>query len=488
MSRSHWFLIVAVIAGPAAPMAVAEEPRVLLEIGRDYPETRLFSVCPVSVSAAGAPWLAVAGFSQTGHGDVADLMVFDLPAEGNLRMRSRVMRGAEGASSIRTLRAGDLDGDGVEELAALGRIGNEEVDSRGELQILRFQNEQWQSIAVERWQSGQYTHGYGMEIGDVDADGHAEIVTGGFFARDDRDRAELRVWRVVEGRLALVASTDWGTEAGHTRINSVRLGDVTGDGQVDIVTAGRTGQVQPEEHVTTAEADQLIVWKLTGAALETQAELESEPESRSRFRELRLADLDGGPGLELLAVGRQEPPRRSGRGGGGGRGAGTGGGRGDGSGGGRGDGTGGGRGDGSGGGRRGEQGGAVRPLLSVFQFGQDGLARVFDADFGEAFGEIRDVEVIARDGEPLQVVTITADDLKPQRAARLDVWKAVGLTLTPQSQKIVSLGDETRARQLRMWGPPDQLRILTIGFVTRGDQILGQILDWGTIPATQTPR
>lgn len=76
------------------------------------------------------------------------------------------------------------------------------------------------------------------------------------------------------------------------------------------------------------------------------------------------------------------------------------------------------------------------------------------------------------------VVTITANELKPQRNAALDQWRWEESSLRPLERRMAELGDETRARQLMLWktsGPP---RILTIGFVHRDEQILGQILDW----------
>src|SRR5690606_5084989 len=206
--------------------------------------------------------------------------------------------------------------------------------------------------------------GYGMDIGDVDGDQRPEIVTGGFFSDGERESAELRVWRFDESQLALLTGTYWQSESGNTRINSVRVGDVTGNGRLDIVTAGRSGQVQVADEVNVQEADQLIVWRLDDSGLQRLATYDGDLQSRSRLRELRLADIDGNRGLELLVVGRQEAPRR--------RGAGRG----------RGDGTGGGRGDGSGGGRRhAAEPGMLRPLFTVFQFADGELQPISDADF-----------------------------------------------------------------------------------------------------------
>jgi len=472
----RWMLTIA--AGCVTSAAVAGEPRTLFEVGRDYTETRLFSVCRVRPTSAAAPLLAIAGFSNDGHGDIADLAVYELTPD-SLAIRWRQLRGGADASSIRTLRAADLDGDGGQELIGLGRIGNEETDSRGELQVFQFRDDRWDVLAAQRWQSGEYTHGYGMDVADLNADGRPEIVTGGFTLRDGRDQAELRVWNLVDHELKLTATTTWGSSEGHTRINAVGMGDLDGDARMEIVTAGRTGQMSPEEHVTTAESDQLIVWQLDDTQLVQVATYAGDPDTRSRIRELKLAEVDGQPGLELVAVGRQAPVRA--------RGAGSGRGRGDGSGGGRGDGSGGGRGDGTGGGRRNAESAPLRPLFTIFQLHGDQLQKTASAEFGDALGETRDV-AIARDSTGnATLLTITADDLKPQRQARLEVWRFADESLHSIGSATATLGDETRARQLMLWGDPGQERILTIGFVHRDEQILGQILDWGPVAGIPAP-
>src|SRR5262245_16692065 len=459
-------VLIALLLGVTLDASQADDARVLLEVGRDYPETRLFDACQVRLGPNATPLLAVAGFSQTGQGDIADLSVFEWSGGEKPILRWRLLRGGAGASSIRTLRAADLDGDGRDELIALGRIGDEHTDSRGELQVFRHDAAQWKPIALERWQSGQYTHGYGMDIADLDGDRSLEIITGGFFGRGEREEAELRVWKLQGEQLMLIATTSWGSKSGRTRINSVRVGDITGDGKPEIVSAGRTGQIKAGEHVTTQEADQLVVWRLEGTRLIRQSVYESDPAGRSRFRELRLADLDGLPGLELLAVGRHEPALSSGGGkaGGGGKG------------------TGGGRGTGAGGGRTtAEQSPAVRPLFSVFKLWDGSLSRLSEADFADSLGEVRDVVTSRDKNGAIQVVTITASELQPDRTARLDLWQLHGLSLQSKSKRIVVLGDETRARQIILWSLDGERRVITVGFVQRGEQILGQMLDWGPL-------
>jgi hypothetical protein len=431
--------------------AAAAEPRVLLEVGRDYPETRLFSACLWKGGKEASPRLAVAGFSQTGDGDVADLAVYDISDTAAV-LQARIMRRGDGRSSIRTLRAADLDGDGNDELIALGRAGDEEADSTGQLQVYSVRDHFLQLVASASWQSGQYTHGYGMDLADLDGDGRTEIITGGFFRGNDREQAELRVWQLNGPQLRLQTSQSWGSETGDTRLNAVCVGDVTGDGRIDIVTAGRTGQVHGPDDTNQAEADQITVWSLKDQQLRRVANYQGDVKNRSRFREVRLANIDGRDGLEIIAAGRTENSGR-GRGTGGGGGKGTGGG--------------------------GRTAGAIRPVLQALRVEGEGLVVITEAPWGDILGEVRDIATLRR-GDKLQVVTVLADDLKPERQARLTLWEADGDRLKLRESWTTSSGDETRARQIVAWPVAEGSRLLTVGFVKRGDQILGQIIAWPT--------
>lgn len=469
--------LIGLLALGIGELASAQEPRILLETGRDYPETRLFSACQIDGDPGSSPQLAVAGFSRAGQHDLADVAAYDFAGE-SLTLRWRVLRGGPESSSIRTLRAADLDADGRQELIALGRNGDEHVDSRGELQVFRRRDEQWQLVDLARWQSGRYTHGYGMDVADLDGDGIIEIVSGGFFLPNDGgEQGELRVWHLVDGKLTGLAETHWGSEAGNTRVNAVCVGDVTGDGRLEIVTAGRAGQIKTDTSGTTAEADELIVWTFDESRLTRMAEFTNSPEARNRFRALTLADIDGKPGSELIAAGSRELQRPRGDGSGGGRGAGSGGGRSNGS----------GRGTGGRGAGTGPRKPAMRPAMIVLQIQGGELKMVGNADFADALGEVRDVAVLRDAGGASHVLTISASEFEPERQTRLDVWQSDGLSLTRAGGRTAQLADDTRAREFVIWSKPASRQVLTIGFVHRGEQILGQILDWGPAETLTEP-
>ena len=121
--------------------------------------------------------------------------------------------------------------------------------------------------------------------------------------------------------------------------------------------------------------------------------------------------------------------------------------------------------------------------MKVFAVKGESIVAVTEAEFPEAAGEIRDLAILPLVDGRRGFATVTADEEKPERKARLQVWSVEGKAVRSRFDRSVSLGEETRARQIVPWPEANKLRLLSVGFVTRGDQILGQLLDWGEPPA-----
>ena len=88
---------------------------------------------------------------------------------------------------------------------------------------------------VKSWYWTSNTSIISMASGDVDGDGPKEIVTCGCYFDGMRNVAQLCVWNGPDGAFEQVKAWYW---TGNTTINSVAIGDVDGDGQVEIVTGG----------------------------------------------------------------------------------------------------------------------------------------------------------------------------------------------------------------------------------------------------------
>jgi hypothetical protein len=129
-------------------------------------------------------------------------------------------------------------------------IGN--VDSDPSIEIVTggayHDNTRWSSqlvvwngptLALENvraWYWTSDTDLASVAVGDVDADGGSEIVTGGSYYDNIRDNAQLVVWNGSTMALENVKTWYW---TSNTYINSVAIGNVEGDGAVEIVTGGK---------------------------------------------------------------------------------------------------------------------------------------------------------------------------------------------------------------------------------------------------------
>ena len=111
----------------------------------------------------------------------------------------------------------------------------------------------FENVRTWFWTSNTYIES--VAVGNVDADADVEIVTGGSFFDGTRDNAQLVVWNGATLAFENVRTWFWASD---TYIESVAVGNVDADAGIEIVTGGSYFD-------NTIDNAQLVVW--TGASL-----------------------------------------------------------------------------------------------------------------------------------------------------------------------------------------------------------------------------
>ena len=127
---------------------------------------------------------------------------------------------------------GDVNGDGTTEIVTAGYYLD---GSRYNAQLSVWNGATLASEGVSAWCWPTDTQVSCVAIGDVNGDGHNEIVTGGEYFDGTNWNAQLSVWNGTT--LALIGVTVWRWPT-DTQVSSVAIGDVNGDGHNEIVVGG----------------------------------------------------------------------------------------------------------------------------------------------------------------------------------------------------------------------------------------------------------
>ncbi len=136
-----------------------------------------------------------------------------------------------GDTSINEIAIEDVDGDGADEIITGGYYSD--PNRRAQLVI-------WNSttMAVENlrgWYWTSDTEINSIAVGNVDVDADLEIITGGYYNDNTRDVAQLVVWNAPDLAVDSIGTWYW---TGDTHINDVAVGNIDADNAIEIVTAG----------------------------------------------------------------------------------------------------------------------------------------------------------------------------------------------------------------------------------------------------------
>ena len=190
--------------------------------------TYIESVAGGDVDGDGKVEIVTGGYFRDGTRNDAQLCVWNSQtmALENVRVWYWVYN-----TPIYSVAVGDVDGDGKVEIVTGGCYDGGPMTA----QLCVWNGATLALESVKTWYWGNYAAIYSVAVGDADNDGKNEIVTGGYYHDGTRTNAQLCVWNGAT--LALENVKTWYSTSG-TFIESVAVGDVDADGKNEIVTGG----------------------------------------------------------------------------------------------------------------------------------------------------------------------------------------------------------------------------------------------------------
>jgi len=188
----------------------------------------------------------------------------------------------------------DVDGDSQNEIVTAGCF-NDLTRFQAQLRVLRWTGSTMISEGELHWYSTKDTRLLSVFAGDVDGDGQTEIVTGGCFNDNTRDRAQIRVCRWTGTSWIGEGVINWYTTS-NTYVYSIFVEEVDGDGLKEIVTAGHYND-------GTRTRAQLRVLRWTGSAFVTEGVRNWYSVSDTELRSIIVADVDGDGLKEIVTAG-----------------------------------------------------------------------------------------------------------------------------------------------------------------------------------------
>jgi hypothetical protein len=427
----------AATAAPAAATGTGTQALTRATVAREEPsksgEVRLYSAVIADLDADGKPELVAGGFVDEQAGRRSTVPIYTAQNGAWVRLAEAGWSDGRG-SMVRNVKVADVDGDGRDDIVVLGRTGDTSHTAKARLAVLALRGGAVKHLAEAEWKTDEYTHGYGLDVGDLDGDGKLEIVSGGFQGSGAREVGYVRVWSMAGGALKLRAETilDGQGEAS-MRVNGIAVGNLDGGKAAEIVVAGRRGPLKTEEtkedHRSRTETGDLAVLALAGGELRPVARYALKKGTTARLRAVAVANLDGDARPEIVTGGQYDAEGKA--------------------------------------------------LLALFSLEKGGLVLRQDASslVEGANGEVKSVFVDG-DGPGARVITTGPVGDKPERQGLVVAFHLHGGVLVRDAAMVSRNGDETRSRAAVVVPGPGGPTVLTVGHARKDAAMVGQVLEW----------
>jgi hypothetical protein len=191
-------------------------------------------------------------------------------------------------TNISAIATGDVNKDGQQEIVTVGWFND---GTRANAQLAVWNAATLALINVVTWFWTFDTQISSVAIGDVNGDGNMEIVTGGSYFDGTNWNSQLAVWNGNTLGFINVVTWHW---VGDTQISSVAVANITGTTGLSIVAGGAYND-------GTRWISQLTVWN--GVTMALQNVKTWFWTSNTYINSVAVANITGGPSLSIVTGG-----------------------------------------------------------------------------------------------------------------------------------------------------------------------------------------
>jgi hypothetical protein len=221
---------------------------------------------------------------------------------------------AENNSAANSVYVYDLDDDGFMDIIT-GGYDNDLINSSGQLRIWSWDGIELGLRANREWRAVEGVYGTtitgdpmgntlvnNLKVGDVDNDGVAEIVTGGFAFNGEKIMGQISIWNWWGETVSLEEQHEWVTED-ITEIKAMYIADVNDDGQLDIISSGATAVFGGFSADAPPESAQLRIWNWNGQDLSLDYSEQWTIGEGVMAWNVAASDVDKDETVEIITVG-----------------------------------------------------------------------------------------------------------------------------------------------------------------------------------------
>lgn len=141
----------------------------------------------------------------------------------------------------------------------------------------------------------EYTHGYPIALLKINGEKKPAVVYGGFSGDDKGDTADIRVFKTgSDSDFRECFLKPFSNLEIPLRVNALSTGDIDGDGQEDILIAGRTKKGSMEVGSLACYSNEKVYYEVL------------DDKIPSRFRTILIADIDNDGKKEIITGGRMD--------------------------------------------------------------------------------------------------------------------------------------------------------------------------------------